>query len=165
MKRLLILGNGYHIGNKYKTSYNSFKHFLSNSEKYFEIIKHNGHIRDESREYWHTGTIDMIDINNLDEYFSETARIAETNFVDMNYINKFKETKLYKIFENTNYDLWSDVEEGIRIILDQINKFYNYGLKENNIIVEYCKVSGEEELVNEIYSNVLLFEKKFASYF
>ena len=164
MKRLLILGNGYHIGNRYKTSYKNFKYFLCNSEKYFKIIESNGHIRDESREYWHPGTIDMININNIDEYFSATACFAEANYFDMEYINQFKKTKLYKILEDANYDLWSDVEEGIRIILDKINKFYNNGLEEKNIIVEYCKMASEEELVNEIYENVLLFEKSFASY-
>ena len=166
MKRLLILGNGYHIGNKYKTSYKDFKYFLSNSEKYINTIESSGHVQDESREYWHSGPVDMINVNSIDEYFSETARIAEANYFDMEYINQFKKTKLYKILEveDKDYDLWSDVEEGIRIILDKINKFYNNGLVESNIIVEYCEAAKEEELVNEIYKNVLLFEKSFASY-
>lgn len=166
MKRLLILGNGYHIGNKYKTSYKNFKYFLCNSEKYLKTIESSGHVRDESREYWHPATVDMINVNNIDEYFSETARIAEVNYFDLNYINQFKQTKLYKILEveDKNYDLWSDVEEGIRIILDKIYKYYNYGLIENNKIVEYCKEIREEELVIEIFKNVLLFEKSFASY-
>ena len=118
MKRLLILGNGYHIANNYKTSYGNFKDFLCKSEEYFKILNRNGHIRDDSREYWHPGKIDMINANDLNEYFFETANIAEANYFDISYINKFKQAKLYKMLINTNYDLWSDVEEGIKLTIN-----------------------------------------------
>lgn len=104
MKRLLILGNGYYIGNDYKTSYKDFKQYIDNFEKYYKAFENKGRVKYESRESWHPATLKMFHTNRIDEYINETIGNAQINYKNIEFAKKFKKTSLYYLLNKEDIE-------------------------------------------------------------